>query len=352
MPNSNFLFSLIQSACFGCLFAHFGLLFGNANSSSNSSSRMSYSSASSGSSGSSGSGSLWTQATPANDNSQRARLQALLKKHLTAERAKANGGIEAYHQRQFIGRLEDIVQRWMVEAVFALHRLADLQLTEAVEEAMISTLQADLDRHFPLPATAEAVHQLNELYRNVPSPTANANSGTSLTLATPKFHRQAYLLPNGALPENATIVRLHSTALRPLLTAAQEQLWRLSVAIYLLAPAVADSHNTGLAVQRKVLKSIRSLKHFIGELLLGQGWLAYAQQRAAHLKAIHHLPQSAEARAGYLAFERAYLRFLRTSVRDLASELLLLQHTIVQHLEAIKAPRLDHTANLAARILN
>ncbi len=306
---------------------------------------MSYSSSSSGSSGSSGSGSLWTQATPANDNSQRARLQALLKKHLTAERAKANGGIEAYHQREFIGRLEDIVQRWMVEAVFALHRLADLQLTEAVEEAMISTLQADLDHHFPLPATAEAVHQLNELYRNVPS-------STSLTLATPKFHRQAYLLPTGALPENATIVRLHSAGLRPLLTTAQEQLWRLSVAIYLLAPAVADSHNTGLAVQRKVLKSIRSLKHFIGELLLGQGWLAYAQQRAAHLKAIHHLPQSAEARAGYLAFERAYLRFLRTSVRDLASELLLLQHTIVQHLEAIKAPRLDHTANLAARILN
>ncbi|KAH9388066.1 hypothetical protein TYRP_009271 [Tyrophagus putrescentiae] len=293
---------------------------------------MSYSSASSGSSA-----------------ALRARLQALLKKHLTAERAKANGGIEAYHQREFIGRLEDIVQRWMVEAVFALHRLADLQLTEAVEEAMISTLQTDLDRHFPLPATAEAVHQLNELYRNVPSP---VNSGTSLTLATPKFHRQAYLLPTGALPENATIVRLHSAGLRPLLTTAQEQLWRLSVAIYLLAPAVADSHNTGLAVQRKVLKSIRSLKHFIGELLLGQGWLAYAQQRAAHLKASTTCRSRRRPGPGYLAFERAYLRFLRTSVRDLASELLLLQHTIVQHLEAIKAPRLDHTANLAARILN
>lgn len=301
-------------------------------------------SSSSSSSGSYSSGSPSSNVTTTSNDGKNDRLQALLKKHLTSDRDKASR-VEAYHQREFIGRLDDIVQTWMVKAIFALKDFAESQLTVAVEEAMIVTLKADLNRQCPLPSSPEAIEQLEQLYRNAKVGNKGGPSGDgkqNLLLPLPKFNRDAYYLPSGPVPENVTFSRLHSQ-LRPLYTEAQDQLWRLSVAIHLLVPMIADSHNTGVIVQRKVLASIRSMKGYIAELLISQGWLSYSKQRCAHLKAIYHLPQSEDARLAYINFERSYFRFMRNSVRCLSKELLLLQHLIMQHLDLLKAPRQDYT---------
>lgn len=283
---------------------------------------------------------------------QNAKLQALLKKHLTADRDKA-GHIEAYQQREFIGRLDDIVQTWMVKMIFALKNFADSQLTGAVEEAMIVALKADLNRHCPLPKSAAEVERLDEVYRNavVGNKEGPSGDGKQPLLPLPKFNRDAYYLPSGPVPENGTISGLHSK-LRPLYLEVQDNLWRLSVAVHLLVPMVSDAHNTGVVVQKKILNCIRSMKNFISELLFSQGWLSYSKSRCTHLTTIYSVPQSEDARLAYFTFERSYFRFMRNSVRALSKELLMLQHIIMQHLDLLKAPRQDYTANLGARIVN
>src|SRR5699024_8653323 len=85
---------------------------------------------------------------------QSARLQCLLKKHLSAFQIQASR-VEQYHQREFTDQLDSIVQQWMVEAIFELKQFAEKELTTEVEDAMIGTIRAQLDRHLPLPTTEE-----------------------------------------------------------------------------------------------------------------------------------------------------------------------------------------------------
>lgn len=274
---------------------------------------------------------------------QSARLQLILQKHLSADRLKESP-LEQYHKSQFIDHIDAIVQKWMVETIFELKQFAEKQLTAEVENTMIESLRSLITQHFPVPTTDEEISKLKALYQDFSGNSEQPN-------VLPAFYYKAYYLPGGMVPENSTVASIY-TALRPKFEEALRQLWRLTYAIHLLVPTMADSHNTGVVVQKKILSCIKAMKSSINGFLLTYGWLNYSKNRCFYLRSIARLPQSVDLRQAYFGFEHTNFRYIRSTVSDLAKELLVLQHLIMQHIEFVKKPRQDHTSNLAAKIIN
>ena len=276
---------------------------------------------------------------------QAERLTSLLQS--SAQKLRSNQ-MEIYYNDHFIKHIDEYVQKWMIELIFDFDHFIKDELSQMVQDKMMEKLDKDVEQYFPKPKSNVDIEQLDHLYRNFGQ---HLDGKMDRRNQKSNFYEKAIYLYKGIVPENETIKRIYSI-LEPKLIDAMQRLWRLLTAIFLLVPNVSDSNNSGMIAQKHIKRHVKELKNTVNLFLISNGWLQYGVLRMSHLSHIFRHLQSDDARQAFRSFELAYFQSLRTAVRQLQMEFVILQHLVMQHIELVKQPRIDHSANLAAKIVS
>ena len=261
------------------------------------------------------------------------------------ERAKENyANITQYHA-QFTETIDSVLNHFIPSMITELKAYTDRELTTKVEDKMMKSLRLDLDKYLHIPANDQEMAQLELWYRHFQIGWDQSNP-----CKLPEHYSYAIYLPTGVIPENVIMAKI-SKELQTKLVSLSDELWRLEYGIHLLTPVMDDTNNTGVWVQQSVRYWIAIVEANV-DLFLSSIGQNYFTSRISYLREIFYYRQSVDIRLDFLRWERDYFRFIRDMARDLSMTLLIIHHSIMLHIDLIKNPRVDHSANYAAKIIN
>ncbi|KAI2808814.1 hypothetical protein RDWZM_005994 [Blomia tropicalis] len=277
------------------------------------------------------------------------RMESFFKEHLShdIEHVRCNYSYVMSFHHSFVQSIDTILKQFIPNMVFYLKEYIKQELNDKKEVQMMNTVCADLERFFPILINNNEIDDLLRSYTNVEIGFDQMSSHPCL----PLYHFKAIFLPDGMFPENVVFRKIYND-IRPKMEDICNQLWRLEYGICVLMPAMDDSNNIGVSVQREVRSWINSVWKCASELMIADGWQDYANSRIGYLRELFKYRQMVDVRQGYLQWERGYFRFVRHSLQSLWLNLLMLQHSTIQNVELVMRPRIDQMAKHSAKVLN